>query len=130
MITRDRFVVAVTVAVAGLGFLGLGLWAFLAPASFYDWVAPFPPYNGHFLHDAGAFQVGLGATLLLALRWRRDALLVALPGVGAGAALHAVSHVLDRDLGGRWSDPFSLGLLAALLLLASLLQWNVAGKER
>lgn len=125
---RDRVASGITI-VATLVFLVTGLWAMLAPASFYVWVAPFPPYNRHFLHDAGAFQIGLGATLLLALRWR-NALFVTLLGVGAGATLHALSHILDRDLGGRRSDPLSLGLLAALLLLAALRQWNVARKER
>jgi hypothetical protein len=91
-------VVTVTV-IAGFFFSVLGLWAFFWPSSFYERIALFPPYNPHFLHDAGAFQIGLGATLLLALYWR-DALLVALLGVGLGAALHAVAHVVDRHLGG------------------------------
>ncbi|MGH2602501.1 MAG: hypothetical protein ACRDJ9_24345, partial [Dehalococcoidia bacterium] len=80
----DRFVVAVTV-VAGLFMLVGGVWSFIWPANFYDQIALFPPYNRHFLHDVGAFQIGLGATLLLALRWR-DSLFVALLGVGLGAA--------------------------------------------
>ena len=125
---HDRLVAAITV-VAALGFLVPGMWAFLAPSSFYEWVALFPPYNRHFLHDVGAFQLGLGATLLLALRWR-DARLVALVGSGMGGALHAVSHVLDRQLGGRQIDTPSLGLLAILLGLAALLRWHATREER
>jgi hypothetical protein len=30
------------------------------PHSFYDNVATFEPYNRHFLHDIGAFTIGLG----------------------------------------------------------------------
>lgn len=128
MITRDRVVTAVT-GTAGLFFLAFGLWAFVAPSSFYDQIALFPPHNRHFLHDAGAFQIGLGATLLLALRWR-DALFVALLGVGTGAAVHAVAHLLDRNLGGRRTDPVSLAIIAVVIVLAALLRWNPSGRER
>jgi hypothetical protein len=118
----DRFVSSVA-GVGGVLLVALGLWAFGSPSSFYDQVALFPPYNRHLLHDVGAFQIGLGVTLLLAMRWR-DALLVTLLGVGAGAAFHAAAHAMDRDLGGRLSDVFVLGILAALLLLAGLRQWT------
>ena len=68
MSSRDPFVVGITGA-AGLIFVALGLWALVSPSAFYDRIALFPPYNRHFLHDVGAFQIGLGMTLLLALRW-------------------------------------------------------------
>ncbi len=83
-------------------------------------IARFPPYNHHFLHDVGAFQIGLGATLLLAV-WFRDALVVALGGYTLGAVAHAAAHVLDRDLGGNPSDPLSLTILALVALTAVLL---------
>lgn len=110
---------AALVVLGAIGFLVPGLWAFLDPASFYARVALFPPYNRHFLHDAGVFQIGLGATLLLALRWR-DALVVAALGAGLGGALHALSHLLDRELGGRAVDALGLGLLAILPIVAAL----------
>jgi hypothetical protein len=47
------------------------------------------------LHDIGAFNLGLGATLLLTLAWA-DGLLVALAGVEVGATTHALAHWLDR----------------------------------
>jgi len=107
------------VAVAGGLFLVvLGIWALIDPRSFYEQLATFPPYNRHFMHDVGAFQVGLGVTLLIALVWA-DALGVALAGVGVGAALHAVSHWVDRDLGGRSSDPYTLSILAIAFLVAA-----------
>jgi hypothetical protein len=44
--------VAVVLAVAfGVYDIGLGLWAFLGPESFYASIAAFPPYNQHLLHD-------------------------------------------------------------------------------
>ena len=117
--SRERLARAVALLV-GLLTLGFGLWALVAPASFYEAIARFPPYNHHFLHDVGAFQIGLGATLLLAV-WFRDALVVALGGYTIGAVAHAAAHVLDRDLGGNASDPLSLTILALVALAAVLL---------
>ena len=114
----------VVVTLAGVALVGLGAWAFFDPASFFAQLAVFPPYNQHFLHDVGAFQVGLGATLLLALIWS-DALLVALSGVGIAATIHFVSHVIDRNLGGRpASDLPLLGLLALALLVSAGLRYR------
>ena len=57
--------------VVGIAFwVGFGLWAFVDPRSFYDALATFKPYNKHFLHDIGAFQIGIGAGLYAATRWR------------------------------------------------------------
>ncbi|MBW3594860.1 MAG: PPOX class F420-dependent oxidoreductase, partial [Actinobacteria bacterium] len=83
------------------------LWAFFAPRSFFDAVAVFQPYNEHFVHDIGAFQIGLGAVLVLGA-YLADALFVALAGVGMGATLHLISHVMDRDLGGNPSSDIPL----------------------
>jgi len=96
------------------------------PHSFFEAVARFDPYNQHFLQDLGAFQVGLGAVLLLAcLSVPADGLSVALVGVGAAAALHAVSHIVGRDLGGapeREIPFFAAG--AVTLLAAGWLRWS------
>ena len=94
-----------------------GLWAFAAPRSFYDTVATFPPYNVHFVHDIGAFSIGLGAVLALAsLRW--SALRAALVGVGIGSTVHLVSHVVDYDIKPSVTDLVGLGLWAAIMLAA------------
>jgi hypothetical protein len=37
-----------------------------------------PPYNEHLIHDAGAFQLGIGVAVLAALWWP-DGLVAALP---------------------------------------------------
>ena len=112
--------------IAGLFYLVGGLWAFFAPRSFFEALATFPPYNRHFLHDVGSFQIGLGLMLLLALRWR-DALFVAFAANAVGAAFHLVSHIIDQDLGGRATDPFGLGtLLLVLALGVAVLQRGAA----
>ena len=107
----------------GAFYVLVGLWAFLAPAGFSGTVAPFPPYNQHLFHDAGAFQVGLGLALLLAAM-ARTALQPALLAVLAASLLHVVSHVEDRTLGGHVTDVPALSLLCALLALAAVLEFR------
>jgi hypothetical protein len=113
------FVRVVTMA-GVLFFVVTGSWAFVDPSSFYDELATFPPYNRHFLHDIGSFELGLGAALALAaLGW--SGLRVALSGAAAANVLHAISHIVDSDRGGRSSDPYLLSLFAALFVAAAVL---------
>jgi len=95
------------VTIGGLFVLALGIWAFLTPASFADFVAF--PYNRHLLHDVGAFQIGIGATKLLALMWA-DGVMVVLAGYVEGTGFHLASHIVDRNVGGNGYDPLVLGL--------------------
>jgi hypothetical protein len=124
----QRYVKAV-VALAAIFQVGSGGWAFFAPQSFYDVLATFPPYNVHFLHDIGAFLIGIGVSLACALLWR-DALFVVLLGGAVAATVHWVSHVLDRDLGGAASDPWTLGVFALLLVVALVLRWPLRSGTR
>lgn len=100
----------------GVTLVAFGAWAFFSPRSFYDTLAVFPPYNRHFIHDVGAFQIGLGAVLLLT-RYGKDALFVALAGVSIGSAVHVVSHVLDRDIGGNPESDIPMLTVLTLLLI-------------
>ena len=105
--------------VGAIFFVVNGVWAFAAPRSFFENIATWPPYNEHFLRDAGSFSLGLGVALAMAMaRYRTH--LVALAGGAAAAAAHAVSHVIDIGNGGRDSDPYLLGLLAVVLVVATL----------
>ena len=126
--TSARFVTAVLWG-AGLFFLLPGIWAFADPQSFFDELAPFEPYNRHFIHDIGAFQIGIGVTLLLASRVK-DAALVALAGGAAGAIVHLLAHVIDQDHGGKDTDLPVFGVLAVLLIAAAVVRWMAtAGDE-
>jgi hypothetical protein len=92
-----------------------GLWAFVAPRSFYDAVATFPPYNIHFIHDIGAFTIGVGVVLALAVRgW--SAMRAAFIGSGVGATVHFVSHVIDYDLKPSPADLVFFAVIAAATL--------------
>jgi hypothetical protein len=107
---QERIAVIIT-AVAAVFFIGPGLWAFFDPQSFYDELATFEPYNEHFIHDIGAFQLGIGAALAAALWKRNDAIFAALAGAVVGGAVHTVAHFVDHDLGGKDTDVFVFGLV-------------------
>ena len=115
----------------GLFFFFLGVWALLAPSAFYESIALFEPYNVHFVQDLGAFQMGLGATLLLAAFVDSDALVVALIGVGIGASAHVVSHLLSLDSGGNPGlDIPVLSILGVVLLVAGAVRWRAIRQSR
>jgi hypothetical protein len=114
---RLRAAVRAAAAIVGAFYLFVGLWIFIHPHSFFDALAVFRPYSRHFLHDAGAFQAGLGLTVLLALVWS-DALLVVLTGISAASWLHVASHVMDRNIGGRPAT--DIAGLVALAIVATV----------
>jgi hypothetical protein len=84
------YLVAMT-AVAGVATAGIGIWCLIDPNSFAD-VVGFGAHR-HFLHDVGAFQLGLGVILLLALIWA-DALATALAGFIVANTVHTLNHVM------------------------------------
>lgn len=121
--TRTRGFPKMVAAIGSVSFLALGLWAMAAPRAFFDSLARFEPYNQHFVQDIGAFQIGLGAVLLLATMGRADPLATGLLGVGAGSTAHVVSHVIGRDLGGKPARDLALfAIFSAVLLLAGWIQ--------
>ena len=118
--------VAAAVSIGGLFMLALGIWAFFAPASFADFVAF--PYNRHLLHDVGAFQIGIGSTMLLALLWA-DSVMVVLAGYVVGTSFHLASHIIDRHIGGHGYDPLVLGLLVVIGLAGMYARARVQGRR-
>lgn len=121
---RPRSSIGWVAPVAGAGFFLLfGAWAFLAPRSFFENIAPWDPYNQHFLGDAGAFQIGIGVALLVSFTGAKGSS-VALAGAASAATVHALSHIIDSGEGGRASDPYALTALAVLLLIGLWLEWR------
>jgi PPOX class probable F420-dependent enzyme len=121
--TGNPFVLVVTL-LAGTVTLATGLWAFLAPRSFADAVQF--PYARHFVHDTGAFQIGIGATMLLALAWR-DGLALALAGFLVGNTAHALSHAADLGLGGGGWEPWVLSAVSLVVAVALGLRLRAIG---
>lgn len=122
-LARGAFVTAVTL----LGALLTGVaavWCLAAPGSFADFVE-FPRHE-HFVHDLGAFQLGLAVSLLLALWWA-DGLATALGGFFVANAVHAVNHAGDLDLGGRDSDPWLIGAMAVFVGAALVVRLRQLG---
>jgi hypothetical protein len=118
--------ITAAVIISGLFALAFGIWAFFAPASFAEFVAF--PYNRHLLHDVGAFQIGIGATMLLALLWA-DSVMVVLAGYVVGTGFHLVSHIIDRHIGGHAYDPLVLGLLVVIGLAGMYARARAQGRR-
>jgi hypothetical protein len=133
MSTRDRsrkpwqraFVIIAAIVVGG-SMLIFGVWSLLFSRSF-DAFIDFPPYNEHLLHDVGAFQIGIGVSVLLALMWS-DGIGVALVAFIVAGTIHSINHALDRHLGGHASDQWGLAGLA-LVALAALIVHLWGGSE-
>ncbi|MEV4545059.1 hypothetical protein [Micromonospora echinaurantiaca] len=119
-----RGIIRVIAALLGLSAVVTGVWALVAPGSFSAAVN-FPEHR-HFVHDVGAFQLGIGATLLLALIWA-DGLAVALAGYLVGAVAHTASHIIDRDLGGATGQTALIAVFALVAAGALVLRWRELG---
>jgi PPOX class probable F420-dependent enzyme len=116
-----RHVIRAIGALLGVLSIAVGVWALVSPQGFSEAVN-FPPHR-HFVHDVGAFQLGIGATLLLALIWA-DAFMVAVAGYAAGGIAHTASHVIDHDLGGSSLQTVVIGVLTAMALVALVSRWQ------
>lgn len=113
---KARTLALVVAWIGALVFLVGGAWAFLAPQSFFDVVATYPPYNRHLFHDLGAFQLGIAAALIAGI-CGRGGLGVALWAGAVGASAHAYSHWTDAHLGGRSTDPALITAIAVALVV-------------
>ena len=118
-----RYIVALT-ALVGVTTAGIGIWCLIGPSSFAN-VVGFEAHD-HFLHDIGAFQLGLGVTLMLALIWS-DALATALAGFTVANTVHTVNHVMDLDLGGSAAQAWLLGAISVALVAAFALRLRQLG---
>jgi hypothetical protein len=115
----------VATALGAVFFVAFGAWAFIAPSSFHEQIAAWPPYNEHLIRDTGVFQLGIGIGLAFVLAGVMGRIAV-LAGAAAGAVLHTISHVVDFGEGGRSSDPYVLGVLAVVLAVALFAEWRSA----
>lgn len=112
----------VIAAVIGAFYLLSGAWSFLAPLSFFNAVATFAPANVHFLHDLGAFQIGMGLALTVPVALRAP-LRAPLIAVLAASIVHVLSHLEDIRLGGHpTTDLPILTLLCVALAFALVIE--------
>lgn len=105
------------------GVMGVlpGLALLFTPTLFYN-LADFAPYNQHFMGDAGAFSLTVGAMLLVAARNPRQ--YRAIVGLGAlGNLLHVANHLYNDALIQGWATPHIVTNTLPLAILALLLLW-------
>lgn len=119
-----RIYLAAVTGLVGVATTGIGIWCLVGPTSFASAVN-FPAHL-HFLHDVGAFQLGLGVTLLLALIWA-DALATALAGFIVANTVHTVNHFMDLHLGGSVAQAWLLGAVSMALVAAFVLRLRQLG---
>ncbi|MEM8923138.1 MAG: hypothetical protein AAGD35_06520 [Actinomycetota bacterium] len=110
----------------GVQSILLGVWALLAPRSFYDdfpgsgrsWVAADGPYNEHLVRDVGALNLALLVLLAVAaVRLRRELVAVAAAASLVWGVPHLVYHALNTDGLSGGDIVASLGGLALYVVL-------------
>lgn len=120
-----------------LGYLAInsivvGLWAQLAPRSFYDgfpgfgrtWVSVDGPYNEHLVRDVGGLNLALTVVLVsAAIALTRPLIVVAAAATAAYGVPHLIYHAWNADDLGVGDLAASLGglVLFAVLPIAILL---------
>ena len=118
----------------------IGVWALLAPRSFYDdfpgggrsWVSALAPYNEHLVRDVGGLYLALTAVLLAAaVIMERRLVIVALVAALVNAVPHFIFHVSHVDglsTGDQIAQTASLAL--ALAVPMALLPVAIASSGR
>jgi hypothetical protein len=117
----------VTLVLAGVANLALGLLALIAPGTFFDEIGRYAVENSHYVGDVGAFQAAAGLGLLLAVNrpsWRAPLLWVGVIWFG----LHALNHLFDIDE--ARSDARGIFDTVALALVAALTAFLAREAER
>jgi hypothetical protein len=136
---RERIVRVLLVLMAvSSGFIGL--WALLAPRSFYDdfpgagrhWVSADGPYNEHLVRDVGGLNLALTVVAVVAaIVLGRVIVRTAAVATLAFAIPHLAYHAAHTDLyetSDAFASIFSLGIAAVLpvvvLVLTSTSAWR------
>lgn len=117
----------------------LGLWATLAPRSFYDdfpgmgshWIRDDGPYNHHLITDFGSLNLALTVVTVAALIWMTRQLIgiAAVAWLGYGIP-HFVYHAGHLDPFDTADKVGQLGGIGADILIAALLLFSVTRATR
>ncbi len=121
-----RLVTRIALGYLALVSVQIGVWALLAPQSFYDdfpgfgraWVSVDGPYNEHLVRDVGALNLALAAVLAVAaIRLTRSMVTLAATASLLWGVPHFVYHAIETD-GYATSD--LVASLAGLAMFAAL----------
>jgi hypothetical protein len=126
---------------AGLGLLAalealVGVWALLAPMSFYRsfpipghaWVSLLPPYNEHLTRDVGELSLALTVLLVAAAvsgQWLLS--VVAIIASAVYAVPHAIYHALHLDgfpTGDAVAQTVGIALQLVVVAIVAWLLWR------
>ena len=125
LVTRRFEARVILIALGGIQFVN-GIWATLAPRSFYDdfplgiggWVSALPDYNEHLMRDVGGLFLATGFVLLAAAAWlERRLLVVALVSYLLFAIPHAIFHFFNLEPYGAGDVIGNVVALAATVVL-------------
>jgi hypothetical protein len=113
-------------ALLAIGPAWVGIWATIAPRSFYDnfpgpssWVSPLGAYDEHLVRDVGAFELGLLVVTLFALvTLERRVVQAALVATVISGLPHLIYHLTATEPLSTWDNILSLTALAAPVLIA------------
>jgi hypothetical protein len=96
-----------------------GLALLFAPAWFFQ-IANFPPFNQHFMGDAGAFSLAIGVGLLFAARDPFQHRLL-IGSAALGGLVHVGNHLYDDFVVRGGASPNLITNTLPLFVLAALL---------
>lgn len=130
----------------GLGILAalqgvVGVWALLAPVSFYNsfpvaghaWVSMLPPYNEHLIRDVGEFSLALAVVLAAAaVLGQRLLSVVAICALAVYAVPHAVYHALHLEgfpTADAVAQTLGIGLHLVLVGVVGWLLWRDRARQ-
>jgi hypothetical protein len=118
----SRTIVRVALLVLAAQALLSGVWASVAPRSFYDdfpglgrhWVAMDGPYNEHLMRDYGALNLALAVVTVLAAVWLTRHLVIA---AAVAWIVYSVPHVLYHGFNiEAYETGDQVGILGGLLV--------------
>ena len=123
--THSRWI-RIALGYLALQCLQIGVWALLAPQSFYDnfpglgrtWMSVDGPFNEHLIRDVGALNLALLVVLVAAIyTLSRELIITASVATMVWGVPHAIYHMFNRD-GLETSD--LVASLGGLILFAVL----------
>jgi hypothetical protein len=137
-ITSRRFEARLIMGtLGGIQFLN-GIWATLAPTSFYEdfppgfggWVSALPAYNEHLMRDVGGLFLATGFILLVAaVHLERRIVLLALISYLLFAIPHAIWHFFNFEPYGTGDVIGNVVALTATVVLPLWLVWVTGSDE-
>jgi len=108
--------------------LGIGIWMFASPHSFFLTVGAFDSYNRHYERDTATFYLAFALGSWIAASrpgWRLPVLAL----ITVQYALHTINHAIDvNNANNAWAGPFDVISLALATVQFAALLWVYANR--